>query len=120
VISKVWFNTIWLVAGKSERWEKPVNKAWLRTVHPPYYAGHGWALSLGKWSLRIGVCTPLYNDVNLDDEGDILVYSTMAKTIDTEPEEVGSWVSSEVRPNQSESVEQAPSEQQSELVVSAL
>jgi hypothetical protein len=54
--------------------------------------------------MRFGVCTPLYNDVNLDDEGDVLVYSTMAKPIDTEPEEVGTWGSSEAEPNH-ESVE---------------
>lgn len=114
MISKVFLNTFWVIGGRSERKEKLFDKAWLRTVHNPYYAGHGYAVSLGHWSLRFGVCTPLYNEVNLDDEGDVLVYSTMMKPIDVDVEEITTWGSSENDPSETSTPSESESQESSE------
>jgi hypothetical protein len=117
MISKVWADSFWVIAGKGDRPEKFVTRTWLRTIHPPYYAGHGVAFTVRKWSLRIGVCTPLYNDVNLDDEADVATYNTPMWELDNEAQEIFEWVSSEADQNHQESDELEVSEPPRELPV---
>jgi hypothetical protein len=92
VISKVFRDTVWVVAGREqERQSKWFAPAWLRSVLPPYYAGHGFGFRLGQYALRFGVCTPLYRDVDFDQELDVATYVTMGSPQSSDPHEIGEW-----------------------------
>jgi hypothetical protein len=92
VISKVWLDTFWFVAGREEvRQSRVLDKAWLRSILPPYYAGHGYGLRVGPFAIRGGVCTPLYRDVDFEQELDVATYVTMGSRQSSDPHEIGEW-----------------------------
>lgn len=59
VVRKVWFDRLWFMYGAQDRSTPIFTKAWIKSVLPPYYEGHGLAIRLRNHSIRIGVCSML-------------------------------------------------------------
>ncbi len=95
-MNKAFGNTLWFVYGKEpERVSKTIEKSWFRSIFPPYLAGHGIGVRLGDHVVRVGVCTPLYRPVIMDDESAVTLYTTFGSELKQEPQEIGKWVYSE-------------------------
>lgn len=72
-IQKQWFNRIWFAFGRwyvygTDQPPRLVERAWVQSVHPPYFRGTGWAVRVGRYSLRVGLGRA--NSTVVDDEAD--------------------------------------------------
>jgi len=96
-VNKVWLHTYWMgwgpiapsVASGSKR-QPRFQRAWMRSVAPPYYEGVGVAFRLGANTLRFGVCHPIGKITRPDSEGEILE-AVFGRPVDKTQE--GSWPS---------------------------
>lgn len=64
-MNKVWLHTFWLGWGEIQRAaiavegvQPVIQRAWMRSVAPPYYRGVGIGIRLRRNTLRLGVCYP--------------------------------------------------------------
>jgi len=69
-------------------------RAWMRSVAPPYYDGVGIAVRFGANTLRFGVCYPLAPLTRPDTEGE-LVQAVFGRDVDKTQE--GQWDSGDER-----------------------
>jgi hypothetical protein len=94
-VNKVWLHTYWLAWGPiapsvtslSDR-QPRIQRAWMRSVAPPYYEGIGIAIRFGVNTLRFGTCTPL-GSVTRPDLDDGIIESIFGRPVDKEQE--GTW-----------------------------
>ncbi len=98
-MNKVWLHTYWMgwgpiapsvtsISANQPRFQR----AWMRSVAPPYYEGIGIAVRLGTNTLRFGVCHPL-GSVTRPDTDDAIIESVFGRPVDKEQE--GRWDSDE-------------------------
>jgi hypothetical protein len=62
-VHKVWGYTYWYGRGpvytyNGSKLPARISRAWLLSVHPPYYDGIGIAIRLWKTTIRFGICYP--------------------------------------------------------------
>lgn len=109
-VLKQWGNRFWFGFGTQSAKTKLVERAWLKTVFPPYLEGSGIAVRLpGYRSVRLGICRAIgvyvedeYDTVDVEGELDALGWHLLDRTTEV----IGSWRSSEPEPSRTTPQEQ--------------
>ena len=94
-MKKVWLHTWWLIWGPvqpsvhSPTKRQPLfQRAWMRSVAPPYYRGEGIGIRLGRNTLSIGVCYPMGRLTRPDTSAEIM-QAVFGRPVDQSEE--GTW-----------------------------
>lgn len=92
---KVWLHTYWLTWGPvqpaihSPTDRQPlIQRAWMRSVAPPYYRGVGVGFRLGGNTLSVGVCHPS-GRITRPDTDEMIMEAVFGRTVDRTEE--GTW-----------------------------
>jgi hypothetical protein len=100
-VKKVWWHTYWLTWGPVQRSihspidrQPLIQRAWMRSVAPPYYRGVGVGLRLGRNTLSVGVCYPM-GMLTRPDTDDVIMEAVFGRHVDKAEE--GQWDSSSER-----------------------
>lgn len=96
MIQKVWLKHIWFIAGRTLAEGPHIDRAWLKTIYPPYLEGHGLSIRIGTYTARLGLCRVLLDiDDDIDDAGSIDIDREISlagsRLTNTTAEEMRSW-----------------------------
>jgi hypothetical protein len=98
-MNKVWLHTYWMSWGlvvpataTSSGRQPRMQKAWMRSINPPYYNGVGLAVRIGGNTLMVGVCHPMGRLTRPDTNAEIFE-ALFGRPVDKSQE--GQWGSEE-------------------------